>query len=104
MKTQPEQKPLFPEIPMPGRSAEIPALPPIGTPPFPDPAPRVNDLYPEGSAYDQFARTGSISDYLLYKNQSAREGGFPLDHQNPGHRPGTDGAQFPGQKTDPAHF
>ena len=101
MKKSPVPDPLFPEIPMPGSDQ---VLPPVGTPPFPDPAPRVNGPVPD-FGYERFEQTGSISDYLLYKNQSALQGGgSPFDHQDPGHRFGTDAAQFPGQKTDPAHF
>ena len=84
-----------PEFPDRGRSAELPPLPPLGTPPFPDPGPRIGG--PAGSM-----STGG--DYLLYQNLSATQGGAPLDRQNHRYRPGTDAAQFPGQKTDPAHF
>jgi len=107
----PEHGLLFPELPMPGRSAELPPFPPLETPPFPKPTPENGDFpqeLPDGEAeraYNRFEQTGSVTDYLLYKNQSAQfQGGFPFDHQDPGHRFGTDAAQFPGQKTDPAHF
>ena len=101
MKEFPAPHPLFPEVPMPGSDI----VPPVGTPSFPAPEPYPGEPAEDFPGYDRFERTGSISDYLLYKNQSALPGGgSPFDHQDPRHRFGTDAAQFPGQNADPAHF
>ncbi|MCI8601966.1 MAG: hypothetical protein HFE45_10330 [Oscillospiraceae bacterium] len=100
----PEREPFAPEIPMPG-SVELPPLPAPGTPPLPGFNPEGFPVDKTEFGYSRFERTGSVSDYLLYKNQSAEpEGGASFDPQNPGHRPGTDAAWCPGQRVDPAYF
>ena len=101
MSNIPFRDPLFPEIPVPGSDL----VPPVGTPPFPAVSPRPGEPAEEDPDYGRFKRTGSVTDYLSYKNRSAlREGGTLFDHQDPRHRFGTDAAQFPGQRSDPAHF
>ena len=58
------------------------------------------------SAWQQFEKTGKVSDYLLFKHLADISYGEEktCDSQNPRNRFGTDAPQSAGQKIDHSYF